>query len=129
MFFAARQRLVGECLQPCLVRGRTVLGTRWVGVEQLDDFSEARPGLDARARRGDLGAEVVEVGPRPLVHLLRIEVGAQHRAHTNSVTLGPAAIGFVGVGRVVVAQIRGEVAVRGVGIAGTIANLVLQRGG
>ena len=103
MLFAARQRLVGQRLQPRLVGGGTVLSTLWVTVEQLDDFGEAGSRPDARTGRGDFGTEIVEVGPRLVVHLLWIEICAQHRPHPNSVALGPAAVVFVRVGGVLVA--------------------------
>ena len=129
MLVAAFQGLVGERLQPLLVLVDTVRGACRIGVvvEQMDHLGEAGTGKDALARRGDLGAEVVEVGPRPLVHLDRVEVGAQHLAHADAVPLRAAPVGLGRVRRVGGAQVLGELGVGGVGLIGAGAHLLDQR--
>ena len=97
VLLAAAQCLVGDLLQPRLVRvgsvhraGRGSVSSRSITSAKL------APGQDVFAGGGDLGAQVVEVAPRPLVHLGRVEVGAEHLAHADAVALGAAAV--VGVG-------------------------------
>ena len=63
-------------------------------------LGERGTGQDPLARGADVGAQHVEVGPRPRVHLGRIEVGAQHLPHAHSVALGAAPVGVGGVGGV-----------------------------
>ena len=122
MCMTTGQCLVGHRLEPFAVGLRAVDGPLWVVVEQMDHFGEARAGEDQRARACDLGPEVMEVGPRPVVHLGRVEVGAEHLAHADAIPLGTAGVGFRGVGRVGVTEVAGKGGVRSIGRLGTIAN-------
>ena len=67
-------------------------GSIGIVIQEMDHRREPGAGHDAFARGANVGAQRMEVGPRPLVHLGWFEVGTQHLAHPHPVTLRPAPV-------------------------------------
>ncbi|MEZ5251441.1 MAG: hypothetical protein R2713_20175 [Ilumatobacteraceae bacterium] len=124
---AAFEGVVGQLLQPRLVGLGALDRAGGIGVEQLAHLGERRARQDPLARRRHLTPQFVEVGPRPVVHLARVEVGAQHRPTVHRVSLEATRVDLGGGRCVDVAEIASEVGVRGDRRLGAGCHLGAQR--